>query len=98
MATAMASVLLAHAGAGALEVGSGMYADYRKAANEGNGIILFKNRSKEAVWVYAYNAGALIKLTTQFTAHIPAGKVGKVVLPNPLPLVSNNHFALYVNK
>ena len=81
-----------------LKIASDVYSDYQKAASEGNGIVLFKNRSKSGINVYAYNAGAPIKWTTQFTSFIAPGKVGVVPLPNPLPLISSLRFGLYVNK
>ena len=97
--SSMASFLTAHAGTGVLQVARDVYEDYRRAANEGNGIILFKNMdTRKGVTVYAYNAGALIKLNTQFTSFIAPSSVGKVALPNPLPLISSEDFGLYIDK
>ena len=95
---AMTQFLSEHASNSVLQVAGSLYSDYRKAANQGNGIVLFKNDCRYGVTVFAHNAGEPVKRETMFTCFIAPGKVGQVDLPNPLPLVSSLDFCLFVNK
>ena len=45
--SAMATTLAKHAGIGVIRIAADVYNDYRTAASEGNGLILFKNESNK---------------------------------------------------